>query len=133
MPFAKGTSGNSNGRTKDVPNKVTTKVREMYSLFVELNMERLQDDFDQLEPKERIDVLLKLSEYVVPKLQRQVVVQEQAEIQRVIEWGLDAVDEDDFESKLSEHIASLPRIQEDTDLYGTSLTDAELYGTPTRP
>lgn len=56
------------GRAKGTPNKVTTEIREFYKELIENNLEQLEADLIELTPKERIEVLIKLSEYVIPKL-----------------------------------------------------------------
>ena len=56
------------GRIKGTPNKVTKDIRESYQLLIEKSLDRLESDLMELTPKERIEVLIKLSEYVVPKL-----------------------------------------------------------------
>ena len=58
----------SGGRTKGTPNKITKDIRESYQLLIEKSLDRLESDLMELTPKERIEVLIKLSEYVVPKL-----------------------------------------------------------------
>ena len=56
------------GRVKGTPNKVTKDIRKSYQLLIEKCLDRLESDLMELTPKERIEVLIKLSEYVVPKL-----------------------------------------------------------------
>ena len=58
------------GRIKGTPNKVTKEIRESYQLLIEKSLDRLESDLMELTPKERIEVLIKLSEYVIPKLNK---------------------------------------------------------------
>jgi DNA primase catalytic subunit len=58
------------GRAKGTPNKVTTEIREFYKELIENNLEQIKADLKELTPKERIEVLIKLSEYVIPKLNK---------------------------------------------------------------
>jgi hypothetical protein len=58
------------GRGKGTPNKITTEIREFYKELIENNLEQLEADIMELSPKDRIEILIKLSEFVVPKLQR---------------------------------------------------------------
>lgn len=65
----KGITNNPNGRPKGSLNKTTTEMREIITNFVSVNLTTLQTDFDQLEPKERLQFLEKLLGYTLPKLQ----------------------------------------------------------------
>lgn len=66
--FATGNKGG--GRVKGSQNKATGALREFINDFVNDNKDKVQADFDSLEPKERIDAIIKLMEFAVPKLQR---------------------------------------------------------------
>lgn len=56
------------GRSKGVPNKVTTGIREKFTLLLEANFDKLQSDLDLLEPKDRIKTLIEVSKFVIPTL-----------------------------------------------------------------
>jgi hypothetical protein len=58
------------GRIKGTPNKVTNEIKEMFKEIVEGNLSKIENDLLELTPKERIDAIIKLSEFVIPKLQR---------------------------------------------------------------
>lgn len=64
------------GRAKGTPNKITTEIREFYKELIENNLEQIETDLKELNPKERIEILIKLSEYVVPKLARTEIIDE---------------------------------------------------------
>lgn len=66
--FAKGNEGG--GRPNGSKNKATGELREFINGFINDNKDKVQNDFNSLEPKERIDTLIKLMEYSLPKLQR---------------------------------------------------------------
>lgn len=55
------------GRTIGTPNKVTKEIREFYKELIENNLSTIERDLKELQPKERIEVLLKLTEFVIPK------------------------------------------------------------------
>ena len=57
------------GRQKGTPNRTTKNIKEAINLIVSNNIDRLQDDIDSLEPKERIKVIIDFLPFVVPKLQ----------------------------------------------------------------
>ena len=56
------------GRTKGTPNKTTKTVRTALVDFLQnYAIEDLQNDFDKLEPKDRILLFEKLTAYIIPK------------------------------------------------------------------
>ena len=56
------------GRQKGTPNKTTNEIREYYQILISNNLEQLQNDLNELEPKERLKIILELSKFVVPTL-----------------------------------------------------------------
>ena len=54
---------------KGVPNRVNHEVRKSFQLLVENNLERLQNDLDELEPKDRIRFILEMAKFILPTLQ----------------------------------------------------------------
>ncbi len=58
------------GRTKGTPNALNRDLREIVRELVESNAERIRQDLEDLEPRERVNAWLKLTEFVLPKLQR---------------------------------------------------------------
>lgn len=69
MPFEQGKK-KTGGRVKGMPNVVTRDLRETVRELVEGNAERIRQDIEQLTPLERVNAWIKLSEFVLPKLQR---------------------------------------------------------------
>lgn len=75
--WEKGVSGNPNGRPKGAGNKVTNKIKEAYQMLMEANLDNMSgwlEEIAERNPKEALELMLKLSEYVIPKLARQEVV-----------------------------------------------------------
>lgn len=72
MPFTKGKS-KTGGRKKGIPNAITHDLREVIRELIEGNVERIRQDLEMLDPKERVNAWLKLTEFVLPKLQRSEV------------------------------------------------------------
>ena len=68
MPFQKGKSGNTEGRQKGSVNKTTSDIREAYTKLLGDNIEQLQKDFAELDPKDRIKLFLDMSKYIIPTL-----------------------------------------------------------------
>lgn len=57
---------NTKGRPKGSPNKSTDELRSMFRDFLSANMERLQSDFDQLEPKDRLLFIDRVARLILP-------------------------------------------------------------------
>ena len=69
MPFQKGQSGNKAGKPTGSVNKTTPDLRQWINNFIDDNREQIQDDWKQLEPKDRILLFEKLLKYSLPTLQ----------------------------------------------------------------
>ena len=55
------------GRKKGTPNKATKTAKEWIVQTLSANWEQMKSDLKVLEPKERLQLLFKLLEYVTPK------------------------------------------------------------------
>jgi len=62
--FAEGNTGRKAG----TPNKATKDIRDAFTLLIENNLSKLQEDINGLEPKQRVKLLLDMAQFVVPKL-----------------------------------------------------------------
>jgi hypothetical protein len=60
--------GNEVGRKAGTPNKATKDIRDAFTLLIENNLSKLQEDINGLAPKERVKLLLDMAQFVVPKL-----------------------------------------------------------------
>jgi hypothetical protein len=69
MGLPKGVTNNPAGRPKGSVNKVGADLRERITAFIADNWERVEEDFDILDPKDRLHFLEKLLAYALPKLQ----------------------------------------------------------------
>jgi len=69
MKFGKGHSGNPNGRPRGSENVATGKVRALWQSLMLENMDQLREDIKQLEPKDRLNIALKISNFILPRLQ----------------------------------------------------------------
>lgn len=56
------------GKPKGAVVKVSTKVREAIFNFLEANIDKIQDDFDKLKPRERLQFVADILPYAAPKL-----------------------------------------------------------------
>jgi hypothetical protein len=64
------------GRAKGTPNKSTAEIRDAYQKLVEDNLTNMTEWLVQVaaeNPERAMDLMLKLSEYMIPKLARQEV------------------------------------------------------------
>lgn len=66
--FRPGESGNPNGKPKGAENKLTKEIRGKIALILNNNIDKVQTDLEQLEPKDRLTVLLQLMKFVTPQL-----------------------------------------------------------------
>ncbi len=76
MAFQPGHPGGP-GRPKGAPNKTTRDIRQAYQNLVEMNLENMTSWLASVaaeDPEKAMDLMLKLSEYIIPKLARQEVV-----------------------------------------------------------
>ena len=61
--------GRIGGRAKGTPNKTTKEMREWLAKLVSKNRKQIEADLRALEPKERVSMLERLMQYVLPKQQ----------------------------------------------------------------
>ena len=69
----KGKTNNPNGRPKGVPNKVTASLRTFVAEILNKNKRQISKDLKALQPKDRLIILERLMQYVIPKQQWQQV------------------------------------------------------------
>ena len=85
MAFKKGNQ--LAGSRKGIPNKATKEIREAFKLLVQGNLENMKgwlSDVAEEDPEKALNILLKMSEFVVPKLQRQEIEHEIRDKQVII-------------------------------------------------
>lgn len=62
-------TNNPNGRPKGKPNRITSDLRAMIKDFLTENYQKVTDDFQKLDPKDRVKVFVDLLQYAIPKYQ----------------------------------------------------------------
>lgn len=64
-----GTFGKGNpGKPKGAVTKISAKVRESIVGFLESNVDQIQQDFDKLKPRERLQFVAEILPYATPKM-----------------------------------------------------------------
>ena len=58
---------NVNGRPKGAVNKTTAETKEIIQKIVSNELDKITDLLEKLEPKERVDAVIKLLPYIAPK------------------------------------------------------------------
>ena len=75
------------GRKAGAVNKTTAETKELIKTIVSSEMETITELLEQLTPKERIDAIIRLLPYIVPK-QNEIIVDAIIDKPRtVISWG----------------------------------------------
>jgi hypothetical protein len=83
-------TNNPNGRNKGVPNKLTGIHREFYQSILDSQNEKIISELDKLEGIDYLRIIIQLSEFVIPKIQRIDLSSNFKERPKV---GLDAIEE----------------------------------------
>jgi hypothetical protein len=66
--MANNTGKKYGGRQKGTPNRMTKELRSVLKDLLYDEIEKLRERFDTLKPKERIELLIKLMPYALPKV-----------------------------------------------------------------
>jgi hypothetical protein len=69
MGLPSGRTNNPNGRPAGSANKTSREIRQIISSIITQNIDRIQDDIDSLDPKDRLTFMEKLLQYTIPRLQ----------------------------------------------------------------
>ena len=63
------TTGNKyGGRQKGTPNRMTKELRVLLKDIICQELQEVQERFSLLEPKQRIELIIKLMPYILPKV-----------------------------------------------------------------
>lgn len=80
--------GRIGGRAKGTPNRTTSTLREWVQTLLDGNRKQIEEDLKLLSPKERVQTLLRLLDYCLPRLQS---VSTKIDFNSLSEQQLDAV------------------------------------------
>lgn len=85
------------GRKAGTPNKATATLKEFITLIINENRSQMEKDLKELEPKERLQILVKMMAFVMPK---QVSFEEGFLDHNItigyVETGIEPVDSEDL-------------------------------------
>ena len=65
MPFKEG-NNMGRGRPKGASNKSTETIRRSISMLLENNIDTVQSDLDEMQPRDRVNALLQFMKFVIP-------------------------------------------------------------------
>ena len=68
--------GRLGGRAKGTPNKVTTNIKDWIVQVIDNNKQQMERDLKALSPKDRLAMLEKLMQYVVPKQKTEMEIKQ---------------------------------------------------------
>tara|TARA_B110000046_G_scaffold138607_1_gene144957 strand:- start:258 stop:506 length:249 start_codon:yes stop_codon:yes gene_type:complete len=79
------TTGNKyGGRKKGTPNKLTKELRSVLKEVIYNELENIEERLDELEPKQRLELVIKLMPYVFPKIESASHT-----INEPLDWGVE--------------------------------------------
>jgi hypothetical protein len=101
MSAAPGNNYNPKGRGS-APNKTTKEIREAYQAFVENNIDDFQVWLSQIDdPAKRFQIIIQISEYFVPKLNRtEVTGQDGKDLFSNVTFNFTVADDDSDQEQL---------------------------------
>jgi len=65
MPFKEG-NNMGRGRPKGASNKSTETIKRNISMLLENNIDTVQSDLDEMQPRDRVNALLQFMKFVIP-------------------------------------------------------------------
>ncbi|MBK7524388.1 MAG: hypothetical protein IPI53_09560 [Saprospiraceae bacterium] len=72
---------------KGITNKTASQIKELLTAIVNNEIDTLTERFNNLTDKERLEILIKLMPYVLPKCQDDIKIVGQREVNiPIIEW-----------------------------------------------
>lgn len=66
------------GRTKGTPNLLTSELKTILNSLVQKELSKISETFEKLVPEKRLDYLIKLLPYILPKAEPSVIEPQEA-------------------------------------------------------
>lgn len=67
MKVHKAKREKTGGRKAGTPNKTTAEIKDLMQAFLESKIDELDEVYNQLEPKDKVNAIIKMLPYIVPK------------------------------------------------------------------
>ena len=68
MPLKKGDKQKGAGRPKGSTNKSSAQIKNAFQALLTMSLPQMIEDMNSLEPKDRLNILIKLSDKILPSL-----------------------------------------------------------------
>jgi hypothetical protein len=68
MPLKKGDKKKGAGRPKGSTNKSSAQIKNAFQALLTMSLPKMIEDMNSLEPKDRLNILIKLSDKILPSL-----------------------------------------------------------------
>ena len=85
MPFLPGQTGNPNGRPPGSRNKANSEIKAVFQDILNENIQTLREDIAGLTSEKRVQALLKIAEFLLPKPQNLDIQLEYRELERLLQ------------------------------------------------
>lgn len=82
--MANTTGKKHGGRQKGTPNRLTKELRSVLKEVIYNELDNIEERLEQLEPKQRLELVIKLMPYVFPKIESASHT-----INEPLDWGLE--------------------------------------------
>ena len=101
--MANNTGQKYGGRTKGTPNRTTAETKEILQTVISKELDNTDTLLEQLEPKERLDAIIKILPYIIPKQSEMTIENKETDFKPVVIQFIDNEDVksivEDFEKK----------------------------------